>query len=105
MPAVIRALLQSPLAESYRLETIPTYRDRDPVKRVLLFGRALTALTRWCAGSGPGIAHVHMGAGRSRYGKPRVVGGVSAMSRPVVRNLDGCSCGSDALRDGIGPST
>lgn len=103
MPAVIRSLLRSPLAERYRLETIPTYRDRSPVKRVLLFGRSLVALIRWCAGPGLRIAHVHMAARGSMYRKALVIGVVKAMRRPVVLHVHAGSGDIDAFVDRLGP--
>jgi glycosyltransferase involved in cell wall biosynthesis len=103
MPAVVRALLRSPLAERYRLETIPTYRDRDPLKRLLLFGRSLVSLVRWCARPGPGIAHVHMAARGSMYRKALVVAVAKAMRRPVVLHVHAGSGDIDAFADRLGP--
>jgi glycosyltransferase involved in cell wall biosynthesis len=103
MPAVLRALLRSPLAERYRLETIPTYRDRNPVKRLLLFGRSLVALARWCRGPGSRIAHVHMAARGSMYRKALVVAVVKAMRRPVVLHVHAGSGDIDAFLDRLGP--
>ncbi len=87
MPAVIAALLRSPLAERYRFDAIPTYRDSRPVRRLLLFARSLLALVRWCAGSGPRIVHVHLAARGSMYRKEAVVAVARAMQRPVVLQL------------------
>lgn len=84
MPAVIAALLRSPLAERYRFEAIPTYRDARPLPRLLLFAGSLLALVRWCARPGPRIVHVHMAARGSMYRKAVVVGVAKAMRRPVV---------------------
>ena len=103
MPAVVRALLRSPLAERYRLEAIPTYRDRNPVKRLLLFARSLVVLARWCAGPGPRIAHVHMAARGSMYRKALVVAVVKAMRRPVVLHVHAGSGDIDAFLDRLGP--
>jgi glycosyltransferase involved in cell wall biosynthesis len=100
---VVRALLRSPLAERYRLEAIPTYHDRNPVRRVLLFGRSLVALARWCAGPGPRIAHVHMAARGSMYRKALVVSVVKAMRRPVVLHVHAGSGDIDAFVDRLGP--
>src|SRR5262245_31325609 len=103
MPAVVRALLRSPLAERYRLEAIPTYRDRNPVRRALLFARSLVAVARWCAGPGPRIAHVHMAARGSMYRKALVVAVVKAMRRPVVLHVHAGSGDIDAFLDRLGP--
>jgi glycosyltransferase involved in cell wall biosynthesis len=100
---VVRALLRSPLAERYRLEAIPTYHDRNPVRRVVLFGRSLVALARWCAGPGPRIAHVHMAARGSMYRKALVVAVVKTMRRPVVLHVHAGSGDIDAFVDRLGP--
>jgi len=101
---VVRALLRSPLAERYRLEAIPTYRDRNPVRRLLLFGRSLVALARWCAGPGARIVHVHMAARGSMYRKALVVAVAKAMRRPVVLHIHAGSGDIDAFLDRLGPS-
>jgi glycosyltransferase involved in cell wall biosynthesis len=103
MPAVIRSLLQSPLAEKYQLETIPTYRGRSPVRRLLLFGRSMAALVGWCARPGPRIAHVHMAARGSMYRKAIVVAVVKVMRRPVVLHVHAGSGDIDAFVDRLGP--
>jgi len=87
MPAVISALLESPLAARYRFDAIATYRDARPLARLVRFGLALVALVRWCAGSGPRIVHVHMAARGSMYRKGLVVAVAKAMGRPVVLQI------------------
>jgi glycosyltransferase involved in cell wall biosynthesis len=87
MPAVVRALLHSPLASRYELDVIPTYRDGRPVRRLLLFCGALIALLRWCGGRGPRIAHVHMAARGSMYRKTVVIAVAKAMRRPVILHI------------------
>lgn len=87
MPAVVRALLQSPLADRYELDVIPTYRDSRPLRRLLLFCGALVALVRWCGGRGPRVAHVHMAARGSMYRKAVVIAVAKAMRRPVVLHI------------------
>jgi glycosyltransferase involved in cell wall biosynthesis len=84
MPAVIASLLSSPLADRYLLEVIPTYRDRRPVARLLLFARALAKLVRWCAGPGARIVHVHVAARGSLYRKAVIVAAAKLMRRPVI---------------------
>jgi glycosyltransferase involved in cell wall biosynthesis len=107
MPAVIRTLLASPLAERYRLEAIPTYggayRRQNPVKRLLVFSRALAVLARWCVGPGPRIAHVHMAARGSMYRKALVVAVAKAMRRPVVLHVHAGPGDIDAFLDRLGP--
>lgn len=99
MPAVIASLLASPLAERYRFEVIPTWRDRRRVARFLLFARALAQLVRWCAGRGPRIVHVHVAARGSLYRKAVFVGVAKAMRRPVVLHVH---AGPGDLEDFLG---
>jgi glycosyltransferase involved in cell wall biosynthesis len=100
---VLRALLGSPLAERYELEPIPTYRDRRPGRRLLLFARSLVALAVWCARPGPRIVHVHMAARGSMYRKTLVVAVAKAMRRPVVLHVHAGSGDIDAFVDRLGP--
>ena len=108
MPAVIRALLRSPLAEQYQLEAIPTYRGayrrQNPGKRLLLFSRALSVFAHWCTGPGPRIVHVHMAARGSMYRKALVVAVAKAMRRPVVLHVHAGSGDIDAFLDRLGPA-
>jgi glycosyltransferase involved in cell wall biosynthesis len=87
MPAVVRALLRSPLAERYELDPIPTYRDRHRLRRLSLFVGSLLALARWCRGPGPRIVHVHMAARGSMYRKAAVIVVAKAMRRPTILHL------------------
>ena len=100
---MMRALLQSPLAARYRFETIPTYRDNNPGGRLLLFAGSLIALVRFCAGSGPRIAHIHMAARGSMYRKAVVVAVAKAMRCPVVLHVHAGSGDIDAFLDRLGP--
>ncbi len=100
---MVRTLLRSPLAERYQLETIPTYHDRNPLRRLLLFGRSLISLVAWCARPGPRIAHVHMAARGSMYRKTLVVAVAKAMRRPVVLHVHAGSGDIDAFVDRLGP--
>jgi glycosyltransferase involved in cell wall biosynthesis len=99
MPAVIASLLESPLAERYRLEAIPTWRDRRPIARMVVFFVALTRLMRWCAGPGPRIVHVHVAARGSLYRKAVLVGAARLMRRPVILHVH---AGPGDLEDFIG---
>lgn len=87
MPAVISSLISSPLADRYLLDVIPTYRDRRPGARLLLFVRALIRLVRWCAGPGPRIVHVHVAARGSLYRKAVIVAVAKLMRRPVILHV------------------
>lgn len=103
MPAVVRALLRSPLAERYRFVAIPTYRDRNPTRRLLLFARALITLAGWCARPGQRIVHVHMAARGSMYRKALIVAVAKLMRRPVVLHVHAGSGDIDAFVDRLGP--
>jgi glycosyltransferase involved in cell wall biosynthesis len=99
MPAVLTALLRSPLARRYRLEAIPSYRDARPLGRLLVFARSLGRLARWCAGPGPRVVHVHVAVRGSFYRKTVVVAVAKAMGRPVVLQLH---AGPGDLEDFLG---
>lgn len=102
MPAVLTALLSSPLARRYRLEVIPSYRDARPLGRLLVFARSLASLARWCAGSGQRIVHVHVAVRGSFYRKSVVVALVKAMRRPVVLQLHAGPGDLEAFLGGLG---
>lgn len=99
MPAVIASLLDSPLAERYQFEVIPTWRDRRRAARFLLFARALARLVRWCAGRGPRIVHVHVAARGSLYRKAVFVAAAKSLRRPVVLHVH---AGPGDLEDFLG---
>jgi glycosyltransferase involved in cell wall biosynthesis len=87
MPAVIRALLQSPLADSYDLEVIPTYDRSEPFLRLTYFLRAALSLVWWCARRGKRIVHVHTTVRGSLYRKSVLVALAKLMRKPVVLHL------------------
>ena len=103
MPAVIRALLQSPLADSYDLEVIPTYDRAEPLRRLAYFLRALLSLVRWCAGRGKRIVHVHVTVRGSMYRKSVLVAVAKLMRRPVVLHLHAGAGDIAAFESRIGP--
>jgi glycosyltransferase involved in cell wall biosynthesis len=103
MPAVLVGLLRSPLAERYRLEAIPSYRDSRPLRRLLLFARSVGVLARWCAGPGPRIVHVHIAARGSFYRKTVVVAVAKLMRRPVVLQLHAGPGDLEEFLDRLGP--
>ncbi|MEZ5079028.1 MAG: glycosyltransferase family 4 protein [Solirubrobacterales bacterium] len=84
MAAVIRGLLESPLAQAYEMEAIVTYRGARPLARVATFARSLAALTAWSRRGGPRLAHVHSAARGSLYRKGLVVALARALRVPVV---------------------
>jgi glycosyltransferase involved in cell wall biosynthesis/GT2 family glycosyltransferase len=84
MPAVLRGLLASPLAERYRLEVVPTYADRRPLPRLGRFAVALARLGAWSLAGRGRIVHVHTAARGSMYRKSVVVLVAKALRRRVV---------------------
>ncbi len=103
MPAVVAALVRSPLAERYDITVIPTYRDARPGRRALLFARALLTLAVWCARPGRRIVHVHMAARGSMYRKAIVVLAAKAMRRPVVLQVHAGPGDLDTFLATLGP--
>lgn len=87
MPAVIRDLMGSPLAERHRFYFIATWRGRKPFSRVVVFARAAGGLVRWCASPGTRLVHVHTAMRGSLYRKGVCVALARAMRRPVVLHL------------------
>lgn len=59
MPALLRGLLASPLAERHDLTTIFTHRPGGAYARTAAFVRALVALARWGLRNPSGVVHVH----------------------------------------------
>jgi glycosyltransferase involved in cell wall biosynthesis len=87
MPAVVRDLLASPLAERYRMEAIPTYRPSKGLRRLGIFLGSLVRLTRWCAGPGERLVHVHSAVRGSLYRKSVCVAVARLMRRPVILHI------------------
>jgi glycosyltransferase involved in cell wall biosynthesis len=87
MSAVLRDLLNSPLADTYQLDVIPTYRTPRPLGRLLAFARALPSLARWCAGRGRRLVHVHTAVRGSLYRKSLCVAVAKCARRPVVLHV------------------
>jgi glycosyltransferase involved in cell wall biosynthesis len=87
MSAVLRDLLNSPLADTYHLDVIATYRTPRPLGRLLAFARALPSLARWCAGRGRRLVHVHTAVRGSLYRKSLCVAVAKCARRPVVLHV------------------
>lgn len=103
MAAVLREVLASPLASRYRLEVIATYRTRDPVRRVLVFAKALFQLARWCRGEGPRLVHIHTAVRGSLYRKSLCVVVAAQARRPVLLHLHAGAGDIDQFAAGLGP--
>ena len=59
MAAALRSLLESPLAERYELELLPTYRSAKPAARFAVFGLALLRLAVWSLRGRGRLVHIH----------------------------------------------
>ena len=84
MAAVLAAMLRSPLAARYQLETITTYRGTRPLRRLVLFAVAMAQLLRWCCGRGRRVVHIHMATRGSMYRKAVAVLVAKVGRRPVL---------------------
>lgn len=84
MPAVVRDLVASPLAATWAMDVIPTYRQVSPVRRHVLAAVAALRLVRWCLGRGPRVVHIHSAARGSLYRKCAYAAIARALGRPVL---------------------
>jgi glycosyltransferase involved in cell wall biosynthesis len=103
MEAVLRDLLDSPLAASYRLDLITSYVSEQPAHRAVVFGRALGALARWCRGDGPRLVHIHTAVRGSLYRKSLCVLVAKLAGRPVVLQLHAGAGDIDAFAARLDP--
>ncbi len=87
MAAVIRGLVDSPLADSYRLDTLSTYVGTAPLRRLLVFCRALVELTIWSLRGRGRIVHVHATVRGSAYRKSVCVLLAKTLRRRVVLHV------------------
>jgi glycosyltransferase involved in cell wall biosynthesis len=92
IPAVLRDLFASPLADAHRLEFIATYGtatygEVDSWRRAAVFARGLLRLAAWCAGRGPRLVHVHTATRGSWYRKGLCVLVARALGRPVILHV------------------
>lgn len=103
MPAVVRGLVESPLADRYRMDVIATYRTARPLRRLVVFLISLAALVRWCLGPGTRIVHIHSAVRGSLYRKSVCVAVAKALRRPVILHVHAGMGDIAAFHDGIGP--
>ncbi|ADB53708.1 glycosyl transferase group 1 [Conexibacter woesei DSM 14684] len=87
MAAVTRGLLDSPLAERYRLTPIVTYRAGAPLRGLPVFARGLAQLVRWQRANPGGIVHVHSAVRGSLYRKALVVELARLLRNPVILHV------------------
>jgi glycosyltransferase involved in cell wall biosynthesis len=102
MAAALRALLDSPLASSYELDVVPTYRAPATVRRVTLFCLALTRLTIWSLRGRGRIVHVHATVRGSMYRKSVSVLLAKMLRRRVVLHVHSGAGDIAEFRAGLG---
>jgi glycosyltransferase involved in cell wall biosynthesis len=87
MAASIQALLDSPLADEYELDLVPTYAGAKPLPRLGVFLMALLRLTGWSLRGRGRIVHIHMTVRGSSYRKSVCVLLAKALRRRVVLHV------------------
>jgi glycosyltransferase involved in cell wall biosynthesis len=87
MATALRGLLDSSLAERYRLEVDATYRGPERVGGLLLFAAALARLTLWSLRGRGRVVHVHATVRGSSYRKAICVVLAKALRRRVVLEM------------------
>lgn len=103
MAAVMRDLLDSSLAERYRLESIVTWGGFQPASRLWVFCRALASLAAWCLRPGRRLVHIHSAVRGSLYRKSICVFVVRLLRRPVVVQVHGGPGDAAAFAARLGP--
>jgi glycosyltransferase involved in cell wall biosynthesis len=103
MPAVVRDLLSSPLAEEFDLDVLPTYRPNDVAATVRAFPGVLARLAGFCLGSGPRLVHVHSAVRGSLYRKSVCTLLVRALRRPVLVHVHAGADDIDEFVARLGP--
>jgi glycosyltransferase involved in cell wall biosynthesis len=87
MATAQQAILDSPLAERYRLDFVSTYRSPGKLGQLAVFGAALLRLCAWSVGGRGRIVHVHATVRGSSYRKAVVVLLARALRRRVVLHV------------------
>jgi len=87
MRAVMRGLLDSPLADRYRLETLATHRGTGAAERLAVYCLALWRLAWWSLRGRGRIVHVHATVRGSMLRKSFVVLLAKALRRRVVLHM------------------
>jgi glycosyltransferase involved in cell wall biosynthesis len=87
MPAVLAGLMQSPLAQLHDLQVIPTHRVGSMKLRLLVFAKALRALTGFCLRRGDRVVHLHTTVRGSMYRKAICALLAKALGTPVVLHI------------------
>jgi glycosyltransferase involved in cell wall biosynthesis len=87
MTEVMRALLASPLAGSYRLDIVPTHRGPGSIRRLAVYSLALLRLTWWSIRGRGRIVHIHATVRGSMYRKAGLVLLARVLRRQVVLHV------------------
>jgi len=105
MAAVLRELLNSPLADAYELDLDPTYRSPSALDRVTTFPAALARLVAWSAhGRRHRLVHIHATVRGSAYRKALCVVLAKALGRKVVLQFHSGAGDIDFFGAGLRPS-
>lgn len=103
MPAVLRGLLASPLADRHDLVAIATHRPGGLRARSGVFARALVAFLRWSLQSPSGPAHVHVTVRGSMYRKTLLAVLAVALRRPFILHVHAGAIELEAFHARLGP--
>lgn len=103
MPAVIRTLMASSLAERYGFSFLRTYGSPRRAKRLLTFGRSMLDLAAWCRGSGDRVVHIHTATRGSWYRKATAAALVKGLGRPAVLHFHAGAGDIRAFEQRLGP--
>lgn len=87
MAAALAALLESPLAERFRFDFVPTYRGPSPIRRVGVFALALARISVWALRDRGRLVHIHATVRGSAYRKAVCVLLARALRRRVVLHV------------------
>jgi len=102
MAAVLRGLLTSPLARSYQLDVVPTYRGPEPLQRLTVYCVALLRLIVWSLRGRGRIVHVHVTVRGSMYRKSVCVLVARMLRRRVVLHVHSGAAEIAAFRASLG---
>ncbi len=87
MTAVMRDLLESPLADLYEMEMVATHKGSGATRRLLVFAAALRRLTWWSLRGRGRVVHIHSTVRGSMYRKALCVLLARMLRRRVVLHL------------------
>lgn len=102
MAAAVTALLESPLAGRYELDSVYTYSRADPLGRLLVFLRALGGIAAWSLRRRGRVVHVHATIRGSAYRKSVCVLLAKTLRRRVVVQVHSGPGDIGAFRAGLG---